>query len=970
MRYCSGTGAQIELKMGMITQVQSRKERRKQERQKRKRHPSGRNDVPTEQETAPATEETPRKVKKTKLVKQKGKAVKASSKNKDVYDMESSTTAAIRRDDDEIADLESKLGIRSKKHKAKLKKEYARLEGYGDDFGDFLDDLDNLVSRVSGNSKKEEDHDDKGSDLDEGSDNDDDEDEDFDEEDPTLSAALERDEEEIAELEKKLGLSKKKDKAKLYKQYEAEGFGGDFGDFLDDLDGMMDRVSSKEGNDSVYQQTIRDMPGSDEDESDDTEEDDQNEEELVPMKGPTYDEMDEDDSVLEELERTDLEEEEDESSASSMDENDGEEEGEAPIGDDSGASSDGEKEPDVTVGTDSGTSSDGDSENDDSGREEADHDISDTYRPSRGQDIYGKSLDADSTATDKPRSYVPPHLRRKQGESESNEELLRNIRRALNNSLNRLSEDTLISVAQQVAKTYSSFPTQSTNEVLWVLIKNGCILPSMLMTGLIPVFMACLVGVHIQTGDTVQISEFILETAVSELWKELAAFRKRGSDDTVEDEVPAEVASKRICNRMLVLCYLYNYNVVHCSFMYDVIRHLIDEFSEVDIECLLLLLGHCGQSLRSDDPLALKEIVLLVQKKKATGSDHGTSSRSEYMVSAITDLKNNRRGKQDSVYIDKTSKMKKQIGRIKSLAAKSNKAKTTTESSLRISLSDILNAETKGRWWKVGASWVGNQYSFKGEDESADDKAGQTAAKAKSTTENEENEALLKLASKYRMNTDRKRSIFCIVMGSEDCDDAFEKLCRGSMLQNRSERDACRVLLECCGNEKAYNKFYGHLAERMCEYQPQCKFSFQLAFWDLFKQFETIDARKAANLAKFLYHLVLTHNMLRLMAVLKALDINEEDMEESAIIFLTILLSAVLDHFGDAAPVKELFANRIAENEDPSKQEQEEGIRASLLVFMMETLKASPKNKKGSQFRKNLKAAIKALDSDGLEDMF
>jgi len=57
--------------------------------------------------------------------------------------------AAIQRDDAEIAGLEAKLGIgKSEKDKDKLNREYAKLEGYGDDFGFFLDDLDGLAGRV------------------------------------------------------------------------------------------------------------------------------------------------------------------------------------------------------------------------------------------------------------------------------------------------------------------------------------------------------------------------------------------------------------------------------------------------------------------------------------------------------------------------------------------------------------------------------------------------------------------------------------------------------------------------------------------------------------------------------------------------------------------------------------------------------------------------------------------------------
>jgi nucleolar MIF4G domain-containing protein 1 len=336
-------------------------------------------------------------------------------------------------------------------------------------------------------------------------------------------------------------------------------------------------------------------------------------------------------------------------------------------------------------------------------------------------------------------------------------------------------------------------------------------------------------------------------------------------------------------------------------------------------------------------------------------------------LTAITDLKNNKRRNQDTLYTEKTSKLRKFLGRIKSIAAKSNKAKTSSEASLRISLKDILDAETRGRWWKVGASWAGNQYRFS---DGSKGPNNEDDVKESNDKNSEQDEELLKLASKFRMNTDRKRGIFCIMMGGADCEDVFEKLCRSSMLKNQSERDTVRVLLECCGNEKSYNKFYGHLADRICEYQPQCKFSLQLAYWDAFKQFDTMDARKAANLAKLLLHLVVTKHTLRLMAVLKAIDVSDGDMEETSMLFLTILMSSILEHYEDPSQAKALFASTPSKKEDSTREEQDEGIRASLLVFFLETLKASPKNEKGSRFRKNYRAVIKELDTDGFESMF
>lgn len=826
------------------------------------------------------------------------KKKKKPAKEEDPYaHFDPDTAAALRRDDEEIAALEGKLSSSSSSKNAKdrLKREYAKLECYGDDFGDFLDDLDTMVRRVvAGRS----------------SDNDDENDDD--------------------------------DRA--VRKYKA---------LLEKDDSFEDEEESM-GEDS--------MDASMEDSMGESEE----EEEIVPMKEPAMEDLDEDDSVLDEMEAAEADltttrvvaEEED----SDYDSEENEE------------------------------------SDDDQEKTEPDHDKGLTYRPSRGEDIYGNAVDLTESSNVGPKKYVPPHLRDKEkisnsSSSSSNDEMMEQarqeslrvvIQRSLNSALNRLSEETLVPVAQSISQLFSSHPTSHVNECIWKNTQNACIAPGQQMTGLIPVYVAALAGVHLQKGDSAQVAEFLIEKAVTELWTELKTAREIVThDDGDSDNLDDPSVSKEVCNLALLLCYFYNFGLVHCTLLYDIIRNLIESCSEIDVEVLLLILSHCGRALRSDDPMALKEIVLMVQKNSLDKTKRSkiSSSRSDYMVSAMMDLKNNKRRKQDQTFADKTSKLRKALGHIKTAIATSTKSQRSSDSSLRISLRDILDAETKGRWWKVGASWAGKHPHLSEESSSSskEERKGNDEAVALpgGGSDSVMDQKLLVLAAKYRMNTDVRRTIFCIIMGSADYEDCFEKLVRAGMLKNRSERDTVRVLMECCGNEKAYNKFYSHLAARICEYQPQCKFTFQLAFWDSFKQFDEIQARKAANLAKLLFHLVAVHNCLKL-SIIKDIDMAApEDLSETAMIFLTIFLSSLLEHFDDPGDAFRLFDsgvgrkkgsastanNNDAVEDDMGHMDDGEALQANLTVFLVQILKASPKYKKGSKFRANLKAAIKACDT-------
>ena len=913
--------------MALVTNAESRKARRKQERQARKRKKR----VEVGSEDLAAEEERQEEPAEKKL---KNEPRQNERRSNDPYaHLDPDTAAAMRRDDDEIKELESKLGITDKKGKARLYREYAKLEGYGDDFGDFLDDLDVMVHRVTSAEEKELKHvsdekPKKKGHKEKNSSNDP-----YSHLDAETAAAMRSDDAEIAELEAKLGLSGKKERKRLHREYtKLEGYDDDFGEFLDDLDNMVRRVI---------------QPGTENDDElpDGNEDSSLEDEEEVPMKDP-FEEEDEDGSLVDELERYQAQK----------------------IGGNDSASEQEEEASDVE------SVASGDESDEEAGVDEPDHDIQDTYRPSQGEDIYGNHLSGQgSGATDT--KYVPPHLRTKQQEvakdDENRAEALRQLQRTLNNSLNRLSDDTLVSVAQSVARLYPSYPTPDVNQCLWKYVMNACVSRPIVMSGMIPMYTACLAGVHVQTSDSIQLGGFLLEEIIIRLWQELATIRSNNDSEAGIDDA----SSKEACNLMLVLCYLYNFSVAHCSLMYDLIRNIIDHITEVDVEILLLVLSHCGHALRADDPSALKEIVLLVQKKALEGQKKGVahSSRVEYMISAMLDLKNNKKRRQDHAFGEKTMKLRKVLGRIKSTVS-ANGTGRSSDACLRITLQDILNVESRGRWWKVGACWVGNQYTHKGDDSEEEEEPTMASTDSGNHTSTEE-EGILKLASRQRMNTDTRRSIFCIIMGSEDCDDAFEKLVRGGMLKNHTERDTVRVLAECCGNEKTFNPFYAHLASRICDYQPKCKFTFQLSFWDTFKQFNKMKPRKAANLAKLLFHLVAVHRSLRLN-VLKVIDMSPDTMPETASIFLTIFFSSIFESsespmdvvmlFPQSRPDVAMGSTSLMENTDDGS----DALREGLSVFFLQTLKSSPRNKKGSKFRANFKAAVKACETDSIESRF
>lgn len=73
----------------------------------------------------------------------------------------------------------------------------------------------------------------------------------------------------------------------------------------------------------------------------------------------------------------------------------------------------------------------------------------------------------------------------------------------------------------------------------------------------------------------------------------------------------SEDIGKECSNLISLISELYNFNVIACNLIYDLIRMFLGSLNEQNVELLLKLLRSIGHQLRTDDPTAMKEIYLM-----------------------------------------------------------------------------------------------------------------------------------------------------------------------------------------------------------------------------------------------------------------------------------------------------------------------------------------------------------------------
>lgn len=451
-----------------------------------------------------------------------------------------------------------------------------------------------------------------------------------------------------------------------------------------------------------------------------------------------------------------------------------------------------------------------------------------------------------------PGKYVAPQLRsRAKKESEEYAQ----IRRQIRGLLNRLSESNLESITGEISTILKSVGRSVGSQIVHEEVVASCSGGPRGNEQYAAVFaafvagMACLVGIDFGA-------------------KLLACLAKCFEEEYLEED------NLSLRNLTLFLSYLYIFGVCSSELVYDFLIMLSKRLTEVDVSTVLTVLQTCGMKLRGDDPVEMKNFISIVQSRvnemKASSGDgqsNITSKRMDFMLETICDIKNNKkRPKENSVQHTRIKKWLQEL-RVVDILIRGLK------------WSKLLDPNKKGQWWLSGDI----------------DSSTHNIEDVASTIDREvsETQKMLQLAAAQRMNTDARKAIFCVIMSGEDYADAFEKLLRLD-LPGKLDREIMRVLVECCLQERVFNKYYCILASKLCNHDKNFKFTLQFCVWDHFKELEAMQLQRSMHLSKFVAEMIASFSLS--LAVLKVVELNNPiHSTPKRIMHFRMLFEAILE---------------------------------------------------------------------------
>ena len=220
----------------------------------------------------------------------------------------------------------------------------------------------------------------------------------------------------------------------------------------------------------------------------------------------------------------------------------------------------------------------------------------------------------------------------------------------------------------------------------------------------------------------------------------------------------------------------------------------------------------------------------------------------------------------------------------------------------RTSLDDELDVQDGLNIFKFDPEWEEHEEAYQrlkaeilGEGSDDEDEDEDESDESEDDEEKQEEKALeIKDASNADL-VNLRRTIYLTIMSSIDPEECCHKLMKVSLPPGQ-EPELPSMIVECCSQERTYQKFYGLIGERFAKINRLWTDLFEQSFAKYYDTIHRYETNRLRNIARFFGHL-LSSDALG-WHVLTVIHLNEEETTSSSRIFIKILFQDLAEAMG------------------------------------------------------------------------
>ncbi|CAD6908089.1 unnamed protein product [Tilletia controversa] len=367
---------------------------------------------------------------------------------------------------------------------------------------------------------------------------------------------------------------------------------------------------------------------------------------------------------------------------------------------------------------------------------------------------------------------------------------------------------------------------------------------------------------------------------------------------------------KPICySTILFIAHLVNQRVLHEILALEVLLLLLEKPTDDSVELAVGFMREAGAFLAEEAPKASNGVF---DRFRAILYEGTITTRIQFMIEVLSQVrreafKDNPKIPENLDLVEEDDQITHEIG----LDSKLN-----IQEGLNIFKLDPDFLENEDKYRQIKAEILGENDSD-GDDEAGDDDDDDDDDEddedeaADDETELEAAQRKLEIHDRTETNlVNLRRTIYLTIMSSSIYEEAVHKLLKINMPENQ-QIEMCNMIIECCSQERTFNKFYAHIGERFCKLNRMWSGCFEQAFHNYYDTIHRYETNRLRNVARFFGSLMATDSIS--WASLNAIHMNEDDTTSSSRIFTKILFGEMQEILG----LKELVSRFKTEEMQP-----------------------------------------------------
>ncbi|XP_030069484.1 pre-mRNA-splicing factor CWC22 homolog [Microcaecilia unicolor] len=331
------------------------------------------------------------------------------------------------------------------------------------------------------------------------------------------------------------------------------------------------------------------------------------------------------------------------------------------------------------------------------------------------------------------------------------------------------------------------------------------------------------------------------------------------------------------------IAHLMNQNVAHEVLALEMLTLLLERPTDDSVEVAVGFLKECGLKLTQVTPRGVNAIF---DRLRNVLHESEIDKRVQYMIEVMFAVRKD--GFKDHLIIPEGLDLVEEDEQFTHM----------------LPLEDEYNAEDVLNVFKMDPNFLENEEKYKvlkkeildegGSDSENDEAAG--SSDEDSDDEEDEQGQKVTIRDETEINlVSFRRTIYLAIQSSLDFEECAHKLLKMEFPDSQT-KELCNMILDCCAQQRTYEKFFGLLAGRFCMLKKEYMESFEDIFKDQYDTIHRLETNKLRNVAKMFAHLLYTDSIP--WSVLECIILSEETTTSSSRIFVKIFCQELCEYMG------------------------------------------------------------------------